>query len=320
MNLKTPVVLIIFNRPETTEKVFREIAKAKPSKLLVIADGPRESRPSDIKKCQETRNIIKKVNWDCEILTNYSEKNLGPRRRISTGLDWVFNQVEEAIILEDDILPHFSFFQFCEELLERYRYDKNIALISGTNLQIVRRNSSYSYYFSRYPQIWGWASWRRFWKHYDVDLKLWPEFRETSWLEDILADKRTVYRYWKNVFDSVYQNKLNVWAYQVSFAMWVQGAMAVIPSINLVSNIGFGVGATNTRNKWHKFSNLKKFEMRFPLSHPPEILRDKSIDKFVEKYSLTPFKPLLTRIFLFLFCWLRRCFVEQFCKKYKIKN
>ncbi|MEW6675513.1 MAG: glycosyltransferase family 2 protein [Nitrospirota bacterium] len=312
MSLKTPVVFIIFNRPETTEKVFAEIAKVKPSKLLVIADGPRESYPSDVKRCQEARNIINEVDWDCEVLTNYSEINLGLRERVFSGLNWVFTQVEEAIILEDDILPHPSFFQFCKELLEKYRDDERIALISGTNLEIIRKNSSYSYYFSRYPQIWGWATWRRFWKSYDVNLKVWAELKKTFWLEEILGNKGVIYHYWRDVFDGVYQGKINSWCYQVVFATWAQNSLAIIPRVNLVSNIGSGIEATNMKRKWHKFSNLKRFKIDFPLFHPSEILRDEVVDKFVEKYSLTPFRPLLTRIFLYLSCRLRRYFTERF--------
>ncbi len=312
MSLKTPVVFIIFNRPQTTEKVFREIAKVKPQKLLVIADGPRKSYPSDIKKCQEARAIINKVDWDCEVLTNYSDVNLGVKERVSSGLDWVFTQAEKAIILEDDTLPQPTFFRFSEELLERYRNDERIALISGTNLQIIRRNSPYSYYFSRYPQIWGWATWKRFWKNYDVGIKQWSELRDKGWLEELLGNQRHIYRYWKKVFDAIYQGKINAWDYQVVFSTWFQNSLAIIPRVNLVSNIGCGIEATAMKRRWHKFSNLKRFEMKFPLSHPSEILPDEVIDKFVEKYSLTPFRPLLSRIFIYLLYQTRRYFIERF--------
>ena len=151
----TPVAFIIFNRPDTTKRVFAEIAKARPPKLLVIADGPRADHPADVEKCAAVRAIIDGVDWDCEVLKNYSDVNLGCKRRVSSGLDWVFDTVEEAIILEDDCLPHPTFFRFCEEMLEKYRDDKRIAMISGDNLQFGRKRTGYSYYFSRYPHIWG---------------------------------------------------------------------------------------------------------------------------------------------------------------------
>lgn len=310
--LKTPVAFFIFNRPETTKKVFAAIAKAKPPRLFIVADGPRENYPLDRKKCQEAREIVENINWECEVLKNYSDKNLGLKKRISSGLDWVFSQVERAIILEDDTLPSFSFFFFCEELLDKYKDDERIALISGTNLQIVRKNSPFSYYFSLYPQIWGWATWKRFWKYYDVDIKEWPRLKNTSWLKNVLGSQGEACNYWKRVFDEVYEGRTKTWGYQITFAAWTQNALAIIPKVNLVSNIGAGVGATHMRRKWHKFSNLKRLEIEFPLSHPKKILPDKTIDKFVEKYSLTPFKPLPARIFLYLACQVRRWFVERF--------
>ena len=115
--LNTPVAFLIFNRPHTTQRVFAEIAKARPPKLLVVADGPRNDRPGEAELCAQTRAIIDQVDWDCEVLTHYADKNMGCKKRIASGIDWVFTQVEEAIILEDDCLPEASFFQFCEENL-----------------------------------------------------------------------------------------------------------------------------------------------------------------------------------------------------------
>src|SRR6185369_14461868 len=165
--LTTPVAFIIFNRPDTTEKVFAEIARARPPKLLVIADGPRAGRAGEADRCAATRAIIDRVDWDCKVLTNYSDVNLGCKNRVASGIDWVFEQVPEAIILEDDCLPDPTFFRFCEELLIRYREDERISQICGANFQFGRKRSNDSYYFSRYNHIWGWASWRRAWQHYD---------------------------------------------------------------------------------------------------------------------------------------------------------
>ena len=156
---KSPVAFLVFNRPETTRRVFAEIAKARPRKLLLVADGPRRQLPDEHARCREVRQIVSGVDWDCEILTNYSEDNLGCVVRVSTGIDWVFTQVEDAIILEDDCLPHPTFFRFCDEMLEMYRVDDRIMTISGDNFQFGRRRWNYSYYFSRYPHIWGWATW-----------------------------------------------------------------------------------------------------------------------------------------------------------------
>jgi hypothetical protein len=146
----------------------------------VIADGPGSGE--DLVKCEAARKIINQVSWDCEVLTNYSDVNLGCKKRISSGLDWVFKQCDEAIILEDDTLPHSTFFRFCSELLERYRDDQRVMMICGQNLQFGRKVNPYSYYFSRCPHIWGWATWRRAWNHFDLKMKSWPALRNTSWL------------------------------------------------------------------------------------------------------------------------------------------
>ena len=278
--LKTPVAFIIFNRPETTERVFAEIAKARPPKLLVIADGPRMDHPDDTEKCAAVRAIIDSVDWDCEILKNYSDVNLGCKRRVSSGLDWVFDTVEEAIILEDDCLPHPTFFRFCEEMLEKYRDDKRIAMISGDNFQFGRKRTEYSYYFSRYPHIWGWASWRRVWDNYDVDMQIWPEIRDGGWLKDLLGARRSVW-YWKYIFGNVHKGNVDTWDYQWTFACWIQSALTIIPNVNLVSNIGFGMKAVHTKVK-DKFADMEIEPVSFPILHPRYIIRDSKADFFIE--------------------------------------
>ncbi len=311
MSLKTPIVFIIFNRPETTEKVFNEIAKAKPEKLLVIADGPRQNNPSDTENCRKTRAIIDKVNWNCQVLKNYSDVNLGCRKRISSGLDWVFSKVEEVIILEDDCLPDQSFFEFCQELLNKYRNDERIAAIYGTN--ILYRWGSASYFFSHCPQGWGWATWRRFWKHYDVDIKDWANLRHGDWLEKAVGQRNPIlYQYRRKVFDEVYQGTADTADYQITFAALKTNSLFIIPKVNLVSNIGFSEGATHTRQRWHKFSNLKRLKMKFPLLHPSTISLDDKAEKLVTKYQYTPFRPFLIRVIIFLSYRVRRWFYEQF--------
>jgi hypothetical protein len=169
--LTTPVAFFIFNRPDTTEQVFSEIVRVKPHKLLVIADGPRSERQGEAEKCSQARSIIDRVNWDCEILTNFSEINLGCKVRVSSGIDWVFEHVEEAIILEDDCLPDPTFFRYCQVMLDHYRNDQRIGMISGDNFQNGIKRNMDSYYFSRYVHIWGWATWRNRWQnYYDVNI------------------------------------------------------------------------------------------------------------------------------------------------------
>lgn len=186
--LSTAIAFCIFNRPDRTQQVFQAIREAQPSQLLVIADGPRSGHPNDLEDCQITRSIIDQVDWDCEVLTNFSDINLGCRQRISSGLDWVFEQVEEAIILEDDCLPDPSFFPYCQELLERYRDTPEVMMISGNNFQFGHNPVEHSYYFSHYGHVWGWATWRRAWQKYDNSLAQWPQLRNTNWLQKRLSN------------------------------------------------------------------------------------------------------------------------------------
>ena len=276
--ITTPVAFLIFNRPDTTLRVFKEIAKVRPPKLLVIADGPCSSHLNEADKCAATRAIIDQVDWDCEVLTNYSEVNLGCKKRVSSGLDWVFNTVEKAIILEDDCLPHPTFFRYCEELLEYYRHDQRVMHISGDNFQFGRKRNSDSYYFSRYSHVWGWASWRRAWKHYDVEIKLWESVKEGNWLIDIFGDQKVALS-WEKTFQSVYDGKIDTWDYQWLFACWLQNGFAILPNSNLISNIGFGADATHTTGV-SEFANMPVESMEFPLRHPLYILRNAQADQF----------------------------------------
>ena len=276
--LSTPVAFIIFNRPDMTARVFEAIRQAEPPQLLVIADGPRPDQPGDVEKCAAARSVVDQVDWPCEVLTNYSEVNLGCKRRVSSGLDWVFETVEEAIILEDDCLPHPSFFRFCEELLERYRDDERVAMISGDNFQFGRSCTAYSYYFSRYTHIWGWASWRRAWNNYDVDMELWPQIRDGNWLNDLLHDGKLV-RYWTNIFERVYRGEIDTWDYQWAFVCLMHRGFTILPSVNLVSNIGFAMDATHTDSR-SRLSALEICEMKFPLKHPPFLICDSQADKY----------------------------------------
>ncbi|MCH7499203.1 MAG: glycosyltransferase family 2 protein [Nitrospinae bacterium] len=291
--MNTPVAMIIFNRPDTTEQVFAEIARAKPPKLLVVADGPRADRPGEETKCAAARAVIHRVDWDCDVLTHYADRNMGCKQRISSGLDWVFDTVEEAIILEDDCLPHPSFFRFCEELLEKYRHDDRIGSISGNNFQFGRKRTEESYYFSRYCHIWGWATWRRAWKFYDVNLSLWPEVKEGGWLKDILGDLKQV-RYWKKIFQNVADGKIDTWDYQWLFSCWVNSMLTILPNVNLISNIGFGSEAThNTRAS--RLANIPSGDIGFPLNHPKLVVRNEQMDLVTAKsaYNIPTGKRVL---------------------------
>ena len=282
----SPIAFLVFNRPHTTQKVFAEIAKARPPKLLIVADGPRPTHPDDPDKCAQVRSIVSEIDWDCEVLTNFADSNLGLRKRVSSGLDWVFEQVEEAIVLEDDCLPDPTFFQFCDKLLDKYRHDERVMSISGTNFQRGLRRTDDSYYFSRYLHIWGWAAWRRSWQHYDVQMSLWPNLRDGGWLKDILNDPWAE-RYWAKIFQRTFADEISTWDYQWTFACWVQGGLNIIPNQNLISNIGFGPDATHTVEA-NEMADTAILPIDFPLRHPATMIRDSRADQITQKYHYDP--------------------------------
>ena len=247
--LKTPVAFFIFNRPETTAFVFEEIRRARPSQLLVIADGPRSDHADEPEKIAAARALIDQVDWPCEVLKNYAESNLGCKIRISSGLDWVFSQVEEAILLEDDCLPHPTFFPYCEALLERYREDERIMMIGGTNF-LAQLDISESYVFSRYFYIWGWATWRRAWAKYDVNLSSWPTMKAQKQLEAFFPQKYVV-EYLKKSFDAVQNGSLDTWDFQWVYACLFQHGLSIVPRVNLISNIGVTGTHTAELNETH---------------------------------------------------------------------
>ncbi|MBP6820989.1 MAG: glycosyltransferase family 2 protein [Acidobacteria bacterium] len=281
-SLKTPIALIIFNRPANTARVLEAISIAKPKKLLVVADGPRADRPEDIEKCEAARAIIKQVNWDCQVLTNYSDTNLGCGLRPATGITWVFDTVEEAIILEDDCLPHPTFFPYCEELLDLYREDERVMMIGGVNFLGELISPIQSYHFSRFGSSWGWASWRRAWRHFDYEMKLWPLVRESEILEQMFSDPVHCL-YWQEKFQQVYDsNADDIWDYQWLLACWINSGFRVFPETNLVSNIGFGDDATHTFGEG-PFSNMQTNGMQFPLKHPPFVFHSAQTDNQIQE-------------------------------------
>ncbi len=273
--LATPVALFIFRRPETTKLVFDAIARAKPTRLFVIADGPRNADEAAL--CAETRAIVNRVGWDCEVITNYADANLGLKARISSGLDWVFDQVEEAIVLEDDCLPDDTFFRFCQELLELYRENSSIMHISG-DCFVKRHRQGASYYFSRYAHVWGWATWRRAWKLYDGEMAEWNNsgYRK-KFLDHFSAREERLF--WEITLDQLVNGVINTWDYQWACACILHHGLAINPARNLVSNIGFGTEATNTTQSQSSLANLSTVPMSFPLKYPKKLERDVAADR-----------------------------------------
>jgi hypothetical protein len=289
LNTETaPVALFVFNRPHLTLQAYDRIRQARPRRLFIIADGPRIGHPRDPGLCHATRSIVSSPDWKCELQTNFAEENLGNGRRMSSGLNWVFSQCEEAIILEDDCVPCRSFFTFCTTLLTYYRDDRRVMHISGNNYQSGIRRGIGSYFFSRYSLSWGWASWARAWRHYDFKIRTWPADREEAWLHSFLEDPLEI-EYWTTIFERLYGGLIDTWDYQWLFSCWRHNGLSIQPSVNLVSNVGAGPDATNYKDT-HSTIGVPTEELE-ELLHPGKVQRDRKADQFTFRNHIAPKHP-----------------------------
>jgi len=282
-----PILFIIFNRPELTRKVFEVIRNARPPRLYIAADGPRKGKREEL-VCEETRSIVRQVDWDCKVHQLFRNENLGCGLGPKKAIDWFFEHEKEGIILEDDCLPSPSFFQFCYELLEKYRYDTRVMHIGGSNFQYgYTRDPDYSYYFSYYSHEWGWASWRRAWELYDFKISSYPEIKSKGYLDNYFSSfLEKKYRLSKTD-KTIHDVNVNWWDYQWDYTKFINSGLSIIPNVNLVTNIGFGEDATHTKSsKDVRKSNLAK-NIKFPIKHPPFVIRDRVSDKrYFRKFIL----------------------------------
>jgi hypothetical protein len=274
--LPAPVALFAFNRPEHTRRVLAEIRSARPQRLYLVCDGPREGRPGEAARCEEVRALLTAgVDWPCEVRANFSATNLGCGRRVASGVSWVFEQEAAAIFLEDDCLPDPSFFRFSAELLERYREEVRVGQICGSTFVAPRISRAASYTFSRYGPVWGWASWRRAWQNYDFNLGEWPAARADGWVGRVSVTKREA-SWRRRIYDDVSAGQIDTWDYQWGFAKMRRSLLSIIPVVNLVENIGFsGEGAHHHGNA----RALARSRIDFPLIHPVEVESDAIFDR-----------------------------------------
>ena len=312
----TPILLLVWKRPEKTKKIINAISKIEPKYLYVAGDGARENNKEEEKKVNETRDIIKNsINWNCKTKFLFSNDNKGCKRGVIAGINWFFKNVENGIIIEDDCLPHINFFYFCSELLDFYKDDQRIWSIGGNNFQDGKKRSKGSYYFSRYTHSWGWATWKRCWEKYDADLKNWPSFKKSGLLKTIIEEPNEL-KYWQDIWDKLYfLNEPDTWDYQWQLTCLMNGGLIIEPNQNLVENIGFDSEATHTkRGKSPAKINLQTLNQSsvFPITHQPFLIRSKEADMYTSKKlfsgpKLLSFKGIIrllkkiTKFFVFKF-------------------
>ncbi len=281
---ETPILLIVFNRPEETKKVFAEIRKLAPAHLYIAADGPREDRLGEKQLCETVQAILDDINWKCSVKRMYRKKNVGCGVAVSEAITWFFENVEQGIILEDDCVPHQSFFLYCAQLLDKYKSDERIISIGGTNLGYHLPDDS-SYAFSRFMNMWGWASWKRSAKLVDYKMHSWNHLpSKTLFLQKKLSDRTLVpdinwINYWGYYFNITAAGKANTWDYQWIFAQLCYDKLSVFPATNLIHNIGFSNNATHTHEVTHPLAALSISTMDFPLVHPAQVAFDKTYER-----------------------------------------
>jgi hypothetical protein len=323
--LNVPILIILFNRIDTLQVLFNVIKEQKPKYLYVYGDAPRQYIDGEKEKCEQARSIVQQVDWDCNLKVNFREENSGSAGKgVSSAISWFFEQVEYGIIFEHDVIPHPDYFIFCEELLEKYKNNEKISVINGVNFQNGLKRGNGSYYFSTGSSNWGFATWKRFWKHYDLTLESYPyntfkndmQFYNMGWKEKLIR---------QDYYKLLKEKKIDDWAYQVHQTQHKLHGLAIVPNVNMVSNIGGGVGAYNLRDPNDCRLNRPVYPI-LPLEHPSKIERDVEADSYQKKNTIL--RPVIyipktnkslqlniNSLFLFLLYiswrWFRRNFIAK---------
>ena len=284
--LNTAVLFLVFNRLETTRQVFEAIRQAKPPRLYIAADGPRENRADEIKKVKAVRDyVMAYIDWDCEVKTLFRDTNLGCKHAVSEAITWFFEQEEQGIILEDDCLPSQSFFWYCEDLLQKYKNEDSVYLISGYGRGSEPFIKNADYGFCKYALIWGWASWAKVWEKYDPEMSDWPKLSKN--IIHNVSKRSVAKRYWTEAFSLTYKHEIDTWDYQLHYLLVKNGGKSVVPRLNLISNIGFGTDATHTFDINSENANRRTYDFSFPIKSEPDRDSKFSIDDFYDRYEFS---------------------------------
>lgn len=288
--INVPVLYLVFNRPDHTRQSFDSLRKIKPKYLFIGADGPRKGNKIDEIKCAEVRDIVSKIDWECKPQFHFNEKNLGTKVAVSNAINWFFRNVEEGVIMEDDCIPDATFYSYAAEMLTRYRYDDRIMHINGTNfLKGAKIVNDSSYYFSNFCHVWGWATWRRAWQHYDVSMMDFHSIDKEE-LRASISIHQDVSDYWYRCLEAVYHGKIDTWDYQWYYAFWKNQGYAITPSMNMISNIGFDESGTRTISKHNRFSKMKRFPMN-SIIHPASVKINERADNYASAQKFKELTP-----------------------------
>lgn len=288
--LDIPVMICTFTRLDSVKLVFDAVRKAKPPRLYLVSDGPRDDHPDDVGKIEAVHEYLEgNIDWDCEVYKNYAPKNMGCGRRMPTGVSWVFEHEDRAIFLEDDCVPNETFFPYVSELLDKYENDDRVMLISGNNQMAYLDTIDDSYGFSKQADIWGWATWKRAWEKYDWDIKTWPQNRNNQCWSKYYTLKTKWF--FAAQWDLLYRHGYDAWDYQFTYCLGVNDGYCIIPSVNMVTNAGFNNDGSTHTSKMPEWMDQKSHDMDFPLKHPEEV---RWSQKYDEEFMKREFKCGLT--------------------------
>lgn len=291
--MKSPVAVIIFNRPDCARELYESLKVYKPEQLFIVSDGPRGTHPGEAEKVVETRAVFSKIDWECKVYRNESDINLGCRERVISGLDWLFSLVDCAIILEDDCIPHQDFFRFASELLTRYEHDTRIMSICGTNIFYSECPTDFSYSFSKYFFCWGWATWKRSWDLFDRQWIGLDYVKNIGFSRDYLGSYRAAW-YWNFILERSRSGIEDDWGSNFLFSIFLNHGLNIVPRHNLVKNIGIGIESTHTK-RIPIYMPKKVESLDFPLVHPPYVFAHAKLDRLTEDtiFSKSLYKRLL---------------------------
>jgi hypothetical protein len=294
--LESPVLLVVFNRPDTTIQVFEAIRKFKVPKLYISADAPREGNLEDEIKCAEVRQIVQNVDWDCDVHYRFLEKNVGCGYGPSSAISWVLEKEDRVIILEDDCVPAQPFFTYCDYLLEKYKDDERVWLISGrSHHPQYHLFKKYDYIFSRFGHTWGWATWKRCWNNFDIDMSDLPLFLEENGFNNIFSNSKHSRYYSKKYFNLMQQKDLNThaWDFQFGYIILKNSGLSIVPSNNLIHNIGsFGTHSSG-ESYAHKIPKNEEYQIS---SEPKFIMINKDYEDMHFKLHINPHQSIIKKI------------------------
>jgi hypothetical protein len=264
--MKSAVLFLTYRRFETAEKVFESIRQARPLRLYFASNGSNSKNVGEDERVKEVRALVDRIDWPCELHTLFRDEHLSVKYSITSSIDWFFETEEMGIILEDDCLPSDSFYPFCDELLEKYKDDERIGFITAMNY-LEKTGGSESYFFSEYPAIWGWATWKKVWLNYDLDMRGLDVLLSSDEFIKSFDDFRE-YKYWAKWFAKVASGRVNTWDAQVSYLSFRYRYLTITPKVNLLTNLGFGPDSNFTKNTNSPIARIKRFDMDADLAHP----------------------------------------------------